>query len=368
MTLRTAWVCLLALCSCDAPSPPRVDETRPRLQASDNVSTVAFGSCLDPARPHPIVRDITAARPDAVVLLGDNVYADAGSEAELRRAYDALGQSPAYRALAAAVPVLAVWDDHDYGRNDAGKEYELKEVSKRIMLDFFAEPPDSPRRTRAGNYDAVVVGPTGQRVQFLLLDTRWFRDPLDAGGVNRRYVPHETAGPTMLGEAQWAWLEAQLRKPADVRLLITSVQLVNAEHGFESWGLFPAERRRLFDLLASTRAAGVVAVSGDRHRGELSCVYDEALGYPLFELTASALNRSGGEAEESRFRWQDTQAVRDENFGLLRLDWAARTVTLELRGRGGVPALQTTVALDGLRPGHGNASSPACAPYERSEG
>jgi alkaline phosphatase D len=75
------------------------------------------------------------------------------------------------------VPVLAVWDDHDYGANDAGAEYPMKAESQRMFLDFFGVAGDSPRRRRPGIYDARVFGPPGRRVQVILLDLRYFRSP-----------------------------------------------------------------------------------------------------------------------------------------------------------------------------------------------
>ena len=362
---RLGLLALLGLAACDKPTAERsVSPTvvGPRLDPAVSIDTVAFGSCLDQSRPHPILGDVVNAAPDVMVMLGDNVYADAGTVADFERAYQALGDSPAYQRMAAAMPILAAWDDHDYGRNDVGKEFELKAESKTVMLDFFGEPHGTARRSREGNYDAVRVGPRGQQVQILLLDTRWFRDALEAGGAVKQYLPQQDPGLTVLGEAQWAWLEAQLREPADVRFLISSIQLVVAEHRFESWGLFPAERRRLLNLIGKTGASGVLVVSGDRHRGELSCGYDEAVGYPLIELTASSINRPNHNEEENRFRLQGLPAVGDENFGLVRIDWQARTVRLALRGIGGATHIETAVSLDALRPGRGREGVPGCEP------
>ena len=370
MRLPTIAIAAL-LWGCDAQTPdttapvsaPAGEAMRglPQLDTERSLSSVAFGSCLDQTRPHPILGDIVGAQPDALVLLGDNVYADVGTIGDLERAYGALGDSPGYQRLSAAVPILAAWDDHDYGRNDVGAEFELKDESKRVMLDFFAEPHDSPRRARAGNYDAVVVGPPGQRVQIILLDTRYFRGPLQAGGVSRRYVPNDTPGVTVLGDTQWSWLEEQLRQPAEVRFLVSSIQLIVSEHGFESWGLFPAERERMFELLAATKASGVVIVSGDRHRGELSCGYDPAIGYPLVEFTASSLNRPNHNIEDNRFRLDGVPPVGDENFGIAAIDWQQRTVHLALHGIGGGTQIETAVSLDALQPGRGRDGVPKCA-------
>ncbi|MEM6296552.1 MAG: alkaline phosphatase D family protein [Myxococcota bacterium] len=375
MRKTIAALALLAACGGSPAAPPTVPEvtppaaatpvvtTRPRLNRDQTIDAVAFGSCLDQTKPHPILADIVAAAPDAMVMLGDNVYADASSEAELRRAYDTLAESAQYRAMADAMPILAAWDDHDYGRNDVGKEYELKDVSKTIMLDFFGEPAGSPRRTRDGNYDALVVGPKGQRVQFLLLDTRWFRDELREGkAVSGRYVPHPEPGHTVLGDAQWAWLEARLQEPADVRFLVSSIQLLPNQHGFESWGLFPAERDRLLGMIGSTGAGGVIVVSGDRHRGELSCAFDPRIGYPLLELTATSLNRGNSNPEDNRYRRPGTGPVGDENYGLATIDWTAGEIELGLWGRGNVERVMSRVSLSALQPGQGMSGIPDCQP------
>ncbi|MFX9912103.1 hypothetical protein ABTP43_20035, partial [Acinetobacter baumannii] len=82
------------------------------------------------------------------------------------------------RALRAQVPVVATWDDHDYGEDDAGGEYPMKEQSRRIFLDFWGEPVDSLRRERDGVYTSYTFGPEGRRVQLILLDLRYNRAPI----------------------------------------------------------------------------------------------------------------------------------------------------------------------------------------------
>jgi alkaline phosphatase D len=94
----------------------------------------------------------------------------------------------------------------------------------------------------------------------------------------------------MLGEAQWAWLAERLREPADLRLVVSSIQVLAEGHGWERWGNLPGERARLFDLIGATGANGVVLLSGDRHIGGL---YREPAGvpYPLTEITSSGINQ-----------------------------------------------------------------------------
>lgn len=265
----------------DTPAAPRSAFDR------ENTTRIVFGSCCDQRRPAPIWDAIVRRDADIFLFIGDNVYADAEDEAGLHAAYAMLGQNEGWQALVQQTPVLAVWDDHDYGRNDAGREYPLKDASQRIMLDFFGEPADSPRRSQQGVYLAKTLGTGDRTVQIILLDTRYFRDPLvprNAGAM--RYQPNPDPTATILGETQWAWLAARLAEPATVHLLVSSIQVIADEHPFESWNLFPHERERLFALVGKTD--GVIVLSGDRHRGELSRTLAEGLAYPLYDLTSSA--------------------------------------------------------------------------------
>ena len=88
-----------------------------------------------------------------------------------------------------------------------------------------------------------------------------------------RYLPDLESTETILGEEQWAWLEEQFLEPATVRVVVASFQLAVVGHGFERWGLIPAELQRFYNLINSTRANGVVVLSGDRHIGAIyKCV------------------------------------------------------------------------------------------------
>jgi alkaline phosphatase D len=276
----------------------------------------------------PIWKHVLAARPDVFLMLGDNVYADTTDPVELRAAYAKLGAQPGYQKLKRTAKVLATWDDHDYGQNDAGADYPIKEASKEIFLDFFGVPKDSPRRQRDGVYHAEAFGPPGRRVQIILLDTRFNRSPLiwkeDGSDPIEKghYVPNEDPSATLLGAKQWAWFEEQLREPAQIRIIASSIQVVDEDSGGEKWANFPAERKKLFTLL--WRATGSFFVSGDRHFAELSLMDSEA-GYPTFDVTSSSLNWS-----EHMFRLPEKNrhrvAVlnRGDNFGLIEIDWARR--------------------------------------------
>ena len=160
--------------------------------------------------------DIVAQKPDVWVWLGDNIYGDSESMDTLSAKYAQQKSNPVYQQLRQSTPIIGVWDDHDYGVNDGGKEYPKRKESQQLMLDFLDVPTTSPLRTQEGGYSAHTYGPKGQRVKVILLDARYFRDPLKKDGkVN---VPDPSGD--MLGEAQWKWLEQQLTKSdADVHII-----------------------------------------------------------------------------------------------------------------------------------------------------
>ncbi len=302
---------------------------QPTAQTSQEpaLQRIAFGSCSDPRKPVPAFNAIVKARPDLMIFTGDNVYADTIDEKQLRRAYRELGKHPGFRRLKKACPILATWDDHDFGINDGGAEHPNKAASQRVFLDFWGIPKDSPRRAREGVYHAQSFGPQGMRVQVILLDTRYHRSPLtrrpkrDSSRYAGRYLPNPDPSATMLGEAQWGWLKEQLTQPADLRLIVTSIQYVAEDHGWEAWAMFPTERTRLIELIRSTNANGVVFLSGDRHHAEMSRLDDDT-PYPLYDITASGLNKSGLEKDEPN-RHRVGPRYHLPNFGLITLNWDA---------------------------------------------
>ena len=332
------------------------------------ISRIAFGSCLHQDRAQPIWAPLLAAKPELFLFLGDNIYADTEDMDAMRKMYAQLGEQPGYRKLRKACAVLATWDDHDYGKDDAGAEYPKKKESQQAFLDFFGVPKDSPRRKREGVYHSEVFGPVGKRVQIILLDTRYHRSKLKKDPKlprNRgQYVANTDEGATILGAEQWKWLAKQLEVPAELRLICSSVQVIAQEHGFEKWMNFPNERRKLFELIRDKKAAGVIFLSGDRHLAELSSM-DGGAGYPFYDLTSSGLN-----VANKRFRAVEPNrhrlAIMDvgNNFGMVRIDWGREDgplVALEIHDEDGDVTIRHKLPLARLRPGKKSGDGPNLA-------
>ena len=168
-------VCL-GLSSCKPSRKPDAAQTSP--PPAPQVYRVAFGSCAYQGHDLPIFHEVIRHKPNVFVFLGDNIYGDTNDMDVLRQKYQQLGNKPSYIALKKSAEILATWDDHDYGRNDAGKHYPHKEESKQVFLEFFEEPRDSERYKHEGIYTSVMKHVGDKTVQFLILDGRTFRDDL----------------------------------------------------------------------------------------------------------------------------------------------------------------------------------------------
>jgi alkaline phosphatase D len=292
--------------------------------ATETPRRILFGSCLKASRPHPILETIVLQRPELFLFMGDNIYADTRDPDVLRAKYRQLAGSAGFRDLSAASPILATWDDHDFGQNDAGADFPMKEESRRQFLDFWKVPAHSPRRSHPGVYDAQSFGPPERRLQVILLDLRYFRSPLRwgrlAGKLRGSYLPDDRPQATLLGEEQWRWLEGRLREPARLRLIVSSIQVLAEYHGWEAWANFPREQARLLELLKATRGEGVLFLSGDRHFAEISRREHSGL-YPLYDITSSGLNRRFPRHAPNPNRFRVGGYYLKENFGLLEIDW-----------------------------------------------
>ncbi|KAG7971314.1 hypothetical protein I3843_07G127900 [Carya illinoinensis] len=333
------------------------------------VSRIAFGSCSDQSDPQPIWDAIIKYDPQVFIWLGDNIYGDnkrpfklfgkertigpwknaprfvPNSRQEMELRFKKAKTNPGYSRLREKTKIIGTWDDHDYGLNDAGKEFSAKISNQELLLDFLEEPQDSPRRKQAGVYASYTFGPLGRQIKVILLDTRYHRDPLSSDG-------------TILGNLQWTWLEKELNGPASAITIIgSSIQVISnlsATTGplisSESWGRFPKERDRLFKLIADSKRDQVFFISGDVHFGEIAR-YDCATGYPLYDITSSGLTKSIEEAVPPPFHFivrfvasltPTTMRVMNQNcrfssctygqpnFGAIEIDWDATPVTLKL--------------------------------------
>lgn len=262
---------------------------------------------------------ISEHQPDLFIWLGDIVYADTDDSVKMQNIYAQQKSKPNYAQFILRTPVIGIWDDHDYGKNDGGKEWHFKDKSKEHLLRFLDVPVDAPVRSRKGAYQSYTFGSEPRKVKILLLDTRYFRDPID----------NKKRSGDILGEEQWRWLEQELESP-DVALFIigSGIQVLPIDHRFEKWQNFSQSRHRLLKLLPPNS----IILSGDRHIGEISQVENE-VGHTLTEVTSSGLTHAYTKLREEKNRFRLGHFVNQNHFGVVQINWDKSDVSMQLRGQ-----------------------------------
>ena len=252
-------------------------------------SRLTFGSCCKHDLPQPLWPQVLERDPAGWIWGGDIVYGDyiarylprvtfeARGVEYLRSAYRAQARVAGYAELRERVPIVATWDDHDFGLNDADRTLAFREGSLAAFREAF---PEQAFAGREGVYSARALDVAGGTVLVVALDMRYEKTPY-AG----------RAGPgDFLGEAQWAWLAQTLNASrADAHVFVSSLQLLEWRSGTcENWGRFPESRARFLDLLQTVKAP--IVVSGDVHMAEIAAA--NCGSKVLVDVTSSGLTHS----------------------------------------------------------------------------
>lgn len=187
---------------------------------------------------------------------------------------------PILQPFLGSMPQLAIWDDHDYGPNDIGRNYILKEASRNVFNSYFCNP--SAGENGQGTYTMMSWGD----VEVFMTDDRWWRSA-DAmkDSINGKPNP----GKEMLGKQQMEWLKnSLLYSQATFKIIAVGSQVLNPVSPYDKWRDFPAEYLEMMDFLRDNKIEGVLFLTGDRHHSEIIKV-ERAKNYPLYDITVSPL-------------------------------------------------------------------------------
>jgi alkaline phosphatase D len=370
---------------------------------SHTSTKIAFGSCHKnkKSRIPSIWEKISKEEPDVFVWAGDAIY-PAGRDPktgkkrygpagpmELRKEFDEMkyhNETIGYRKfLKSGVKIYGTWDDHDFGGNDIGVSMPDKDERKATFFNFIGYKPHS----RPGAYHSVDL--EGGKVKLILLDTRWFRQDhcipslatkIPMGNTIACLTRWLTAGLKLsgyswlwgvenchqnefLGQDQWDWLEQTLQhsriqddddEKTKIILIVSSVQIWTTNPAMESWGHFPNEKERLWDLLkihySNPNSAQIFFLSGDVHHGEVS----GEKGY--LEFTSSGLTHHCGQPKLygrmckpllenfNSHRHSPHDYFIGTNYGLIDLDWQSRTIHFQIKNSSGSAVLSYKQSLD----------------------
>jgi len=255
---------------------------------------------------------IAAKSPDVMLWLGDNLYfqtPDFLDPSSMAARYKRQRTHSSLAKLLVATSHLAIWDDHDYGPNDADASYVMKGEALKLFQRWWANPsqglPDTP-----GIFGTARRGD----VEFFLLDDRYYRS------ANR--AP-EGPDKMLYGTKQLAWLKnALIHSRAPIKIIAGGGQFWNKANRFEGWNHFATEQAGFAAWLIDQKIEGVLFLSGDRHFGELLKI-DRPGAYPLYEFTSSPLaSRAWANPEAGEQMNPDVvpgTLIGKRQFGLIRV-------------------------------------------------
>ena len=291
--------------------------------SNQEILTLGFGSCLHQDRSMAILKTIEKKELDLFMFIGDNVYGDQedGELDKLIRTYKQ--QYNNLENFLKNVSTEFIWDDHDFGINDGGSNYRYKDRAKELFLETWKIPSNDPRRLRDGLYFDKMIKKNGLKVHLIFLDNRSFKsewkltDEFNKEG-KERYVKDFDPEKTLLGKKQWQWLKDKLNEDSDIKIILSSLQILSLGHGWESWDKLPLERERLFNLIDESNVSNLFILSGDRHRGGFYR-FKTNDNNDIHEFTSSSLNLPIPFNTEEKGPLRIGSTYRKANFGVVRI-------------------------------------------------
>eukprot|EP01083_Nonionella_stella_P011238 31944_1 len=325
---------------------------------SFGVSTkIAFGSCFFPGLKGIIFKEIASRNPDLFIWNGDVTYIDyadwdprsgydslrtmfieqtAAPLSEWPSLYDQTKNNPNYQLLLDTnASITGTYDDHDYGQNGAFGEFEHKDYSQGVFLDFFDVPETDPIRAQEGIYNHIAYEVRMEEqnvtkiIDIILLDIHYF-------------AKIQESKEDILGPTQWSWLYnvVQNETHGELLLIVSGLEILPVgRDNEETWGTqFAESQREMFDLLLKYNTnKRVLFLTGDLHRGETlqtQCINQKTgRKQNFYEISSSALTHGDGDVTSYLLR---NKVVMDDflmydgtvmcrykprNFGQINVEW-----------------------------------------------
>jgi alkaline phosphatase D len=288
-----------------------------------------------PGKPYggdsSIFETMANTKSDFHIWLGDNWYTrevDYSSAWGLNYRASHDRASPILQKFMATMPQYAIWDDHDYGPNDAGANYLLKEKTREVFNNYWLNP--TAGEDNKGIYSQFSYGD----VDFFLTDDRYFRsDPNLPDSING--LPNTEK--KYFGNQQMQWLQnALLFSKAPFKIIVTGSQVLNPNNKYECMQEYSFEYNLLLNFLKNKQIKGVLFLTGDRHHSEIIKYNRENL-YPLYDITVSpytsGVSKVNGVELNNPFREPNT-LIEAQNFAKISFSGKKneRTMKVEFIG------------------------------------
>jgi alkaline phosphatase D len=253
------------------------------------------------------------------VWLGDNTYTrevDFSSRYGMNYRYSHTRRLPQMQKLWASMSHYAIWDDHDYGPNNANKSFRFKEYSRELFMNYWGNP--SYGEKNEGIFTMQKYGDC----EFFLCDDRYFRsDDNMLDTLNDRPNPTKR----MLGEMQMEWLKNYLvTSESTFKFVCVGSQVLNDITPFDALRHFPVEYQELIDFITIHKIKGVIFLSGDCHHS-IVVKKDRPGTYPLYDVVTSAFS-SGiyklSKPEIAKLNYVKESLVEEHNFAKVNVSGA----------------------------------------------
>jgi len=294
--------------------------------------TFALGSCMyvseelydRPGKPYGsgygIFGKIHQKQPDFMLWLGDNAYlreADWNTRTGIMYRHTHSRSLPELQPLLASTAHYAIWDDHDFGPNNANRSFPYKHITEEAFNLFWANP-----LTNATGEGGITGSFQWADCDFFLLDNRYHRSPNEENSADK----------VMWGKAQLTWLLDNLQSSnAPFKFVATGNQVLHAAHDQdENAAAFPEEKAFLLREIERRGISGVIFLTGDRHHTELTKL-ERRGNYPLYDLTVSPLTAGTHSArDEGNYLLVDGTLVNDKNYALINVTGERRNRVLTI--------------------------------------
>ncbi|RJP62117.1 MAG: alkaline phosphatase family protein [Ignavibacteriales bacterium] len=268
---------------------------------------------------HQIFTTIYNFDPDFFIWMGDNSYlreVDWHSRTGIYKRLTHDRSSDLLQSMLGSMHHYATWDDHDYGPNNSDRSFWAKELTREAFTNWWANPSYGV----PGAEEGIATYFEWADCAFFLLDDRTYRSP-----EKRNHTKKE-----MLGEAQIEWLlDAMSSSYAPFKFVVIGSTVLNPDPLGENYSNFTEEKKYLLDMIAKEKIEGVIFLTGDIHRGELTKI-ERSENYPLYEITSSPLSAGVSSYDQNVARLEGT-LVHERNFGLLNVSGPRKNRTLNIK-------------------------------------
>lgn len=289
----------------------------------------AAGSCIyvneseydRPGRPYggdySIFSEIEKLSPDAILWLGDNTYlreADYFSRTGYLKRYTHSRSIPELQSLMAKSNNYAIWDDHDFGPNDASGSWINRDLALEVFKLFWPNPTfgyrDMPSTFSAFNY---------RDCDFIMMDNRFYRSEVNKQGEGQIFGKTQTD----------RMIDLLKQSKAPFKFVLSGGQLLNTAKVYENHSNYEAERAYIIKRIEDENIKNVVFLTGDRHHSEFSQL-ELSNGNTIYDFTISPLTSSANtnQIEKNDLRVEGS-LIQVRNFAIANISGPRKARVLD---------------------------------------